>query len=127
MQKNKSTKFKTIETSKDQFTKLPLFKYLVAMLVIDVVLISLILLFGDKIPPEIPLFYGAPRGEEQLSTNTNLILPSLLSIAVIIINSSISLILENEFLKRVLTTSALAVNIMTIITTVKIILLVGGF
>lgn len=79
-----------------------------------------------KLPPQVPLYYGLPEGEAQLAPALGLILPSLISLATLIVNTMICLFLEDEFLKKVLILTIIGVTFFTTITTIKIIFLVGS-
>ncbi|MEJ2441565.1 MAG: hypothetical protein P8Y06_01440 [Patescibacteria group bacterium] len=79
------------------------------------------------LPPQIPLFYGLPEGEAQLAPSLSLIIPSLVSLVIMITNITISYFLKDEILKKFLITTAIGVSIFSIVTTIKIVLLVGSF
>ena len=89
--------------------------------------IVFVLAIQKKLPPEIPLFYGLAEGQEQLAGSLWLILPSLTSLGIILINSLISVFWKNEFLQETLTLTSLAAAILSVITTLKIALLIGSF
>lgn len=91
-------------------------------------LILLIVLISQRfLPPYIPLFYGLAEGEEQLAPSFVLTIPSLVSILIIVLNISISSLAKDIFLKRTLILAAVVATIFSLITTIKIILLVGSF
>lgn len=78
------------------------------------------------LPPQVPLFYSRPWGEEQLvSPLTLFILPGL-SLAVILINAILnSLITQEEVLiRRILTITAVLFSSLCFITLIQIVKLV---
>lgn len=109
-----------------EFEKLPLKKMFVASFFISVATILLGLIAQIILPPEIPLFYGLPQTSEQLSPAIFIILPSLASILITIINAIISIKIDGNYLKRTLAFASIAVSILAVITTYKIIFLVGS-
>ncbi len=80
-----------------------------------------------SLPPEVPLFYGLPRTEEQLAPSLSLIIPSLASIAIIVVNLLISQFLKDDYLRKVLVLVGVTGVFFATITTLKIIFLVGSF
>ena len=86
-----------------------------------------VLAIQKRLPPEVPLFYGLAEGEQQLSSSIWLIIPSLTSLGIILLNGIISFFWKKDFLRETLTLTSLAVAILSTITTLKIILLVGSF
>lgn len=96
-------------------------------LLVSLVTIALVLFVRNRLPPELPLFYGLPRGEEQLTTKLGLIIPSLTSIAIILINFGLSQGLRDSYYRRILALASLASVFFSTITTIKIIALVGSF
>ena len=99
---------------------------LIFSLVIAVVTILAVFILQTKLPPQVPLFYGAAEGETQLILSWGLVIPSTFSILVVIANSALSTFTKNEFTKKVLIFSALVVTLFSVITTIKIIFLVGS-
>ena len=95
--------------------------------IISLVVIVLVVILQKALPPQVPLFYGLPKGEEQLAPSINLIIPSLLSLAIVVVNSSILLIIEDDFLQKVLVFTAVVCVFFSTITTIKIFFLVGIF
>ena len=93
--------------------------------------ILLILFFWRKLPPEIPLFYSRPWGEEQLANSWSLfILPSL-TIIVFLINFSFSYLVkkyfpekEEKLLLKILEVTNIFFSISCLITLIKIVFLV---
>lgn len=76
--------------------------------------------------PEIPLFYGLPQTEEQLSPSIFILLPASISFLVVIVNSYLSSKTTDNYLKKCLAVTSIACSILSFIATVKIIFLVGS-
>ncbi len=94
---------------------------------INIIVIALVVLIQRFLPPRIPLFYGLPEGEEQLVSSLSLIIPSLASLIIMIMNIILSYFLKNEFLKKFLIITAIGAGLFSTITTIKIVSLVGSF
>lgn len=130
MVKNQPKKFKIRFLPKNKvvdITKLPYLNLIYISIVIDVIVIAAVLFLSNLIPPKVPLFYGLPEGENQLGTGYQLIIPSMVSLLVILINISLSSLLANEFLKRSLIIVSLIITLLSLITTLEVIFLVGSF
>ncbi|MBI2066131.1 hypothetical protein HYT60_01305 [Candidatus Woesebacteria bacterium] len=119
MEQNKIGKF--------EISALPFKNFAVASSVVNI-LIILTTLFAQKfLPPQVPLFYGLAGGEGQLAPRLFLLIPSLGSLVVLIINSFISARVEDVFIKKALILAAIGTTFFAAITTLKIIFLVGSF
>lgn len=94
--------------------------------IVSIVTAILVLIFQKTLPPQVPLFYGLPKGEGQLTSSINLVIPSLVSLAIITINFSLLILLDDDFLKRALVLTALVCVFFSTITTIKIFFLVGS-
>lgn len=88
-----------------------------------IIIISLILQF--ILPPEIPLFYGVPQTIEQLAPSILIVVPSVISFLLTLINILISSNLKNDYIIKTLAITSLSITILAMITTFKIIFLVG--
>ncbi len=117
----------TTKTKKTSDRKATVPKAVIYLVVLNITIIVLITLLNSKLPPELPLFYGLAYGKEQLAPSYYLVLPSVVALVIIIINTVISFFLEDSFLKTSLLITNFAVTFFSIITTVKIIFLVGSF
>jgi len=129
MKKNKG-KFKIKFSAKDRLasvSKLPFLKLIYLSIFLNVFTMLGILLLKKNISPELPLFYGLPEGESQIASNEELIIPSMISLLVILINITISSVLQNEFLKRVLIIVSLIITLLGLTTTLEIFFLIGSF
>ena len=89
--------------------------------------LAMVLVSQKRLPPEVPLFYGRAEGEAQLVASWGLVIPSLFSVFVTSANLAIASILKDDFTKKVLVLSALVVALFSVVTTFKIMLLVGSF
>lgn len=107
--------------------KLPLKNFLYTSFVICMVGIVLVYLSQRNLPPEVPLFYGLPEGDEQLTTSQGLVIPYLAALAIILINTVVVYFTRNSFLQKTLVLTSFAISILSFITTIKITLLIGNF
>lgn len=124
----KGFKFKLPNKSKLAIvTGLPYLRLVYYGLMINVLVIASVILLKPKLPPKVPLFYGLPEGVNQIGTADELIIPSMVSLLVILTNISISSIVKNEFLKKSLVVVSLTITMLSVITTLKIMLLIGSF
>lgn len=98
--------------------------YLVlTVLLVNVLLIITIILISKKLPPQVPLYYGYPRGEKQLGSPTSLILPLVISSIFIALNSLFAYFIKQTFLKNTLIMGGLFAALLASVTIIKIILL----
>ncbi len=70
----------------EQKDLVPFKKLLISVFVLGLGTIGLVVLLQRSLPPEVPLFYGLPKTEEQIAPSLNLIIPSLAALTIIIIN-----------------------------------------
>lgn len=133
MNKNEDVKMKVAKKSfnrelKRQFNlkNIPFIRVISFFLLLNVISVILIIIFSKYLPPQVPLNYGLPRGERQLTQPTLLILPVLLSSFFILLNSVFSLIIKPSFLKNVLIISGVFVSVLSLITVIRIIMTIEG-
>lgn len=107
--------------------EIPFFKLLLFSLFICIGTILAIMYLKEHVPPQVPLFYGLPEGEEQLAGTLGLTVPSFLALIIIVINTILATIFENNFVRNSLVLTSFAVTLFATITTVKILLLIGSF
>ncbi|MBI3620217.1 hypothetical protein HY214_03700 [Candidatus Roizmanbacteria bacterium] len=98
-----------------------------ALLVADIIMGASVLLAFRSLPPQVPLFYSRPAGEEQLAdTWTIILLPLLLHffyfLNIIIVKRYFS---ENEFVKKMIHYVNLFLVVIFTVIFVKIIFLVS--
>ena len=119
--------FKTIiAKGKPTFDKPPISRIYVISLILGLLTIIFPLLLRNYLPPELPLFYGAAQGQDQLTSVLGLVIPGIYSVIVTLINTSFALLIKNKFLQHTLIATTLVVTILCFITTLKIIFLVGS-
>lgn len=107
--------------------KIPLNPQLVGLWGFNLLVIGFVFLVMDRLPPEVPLFYGKPRGEEQLVGRVMLVLPPAVSMLIALSNAIIIRLTKDVFLKNVLLGLAVTATLLSTITVFKIINLVGSF
>jgi uncharacterized membrane protein len=93
--------------------------------ILIIVQMGLIILFYPKLPPQIPLFFSRPWGEQQLVLPILIIILPIFSLVFLIINSLIaSMFLDKEkFLSQVLVFGSVIFTIFNTIAMIKIFLL----
>jgi hypothetical protein len=101
--------------------------YAFGPLVVSILTCLVALLVQTILPPLIPLFYGLPTGSEQLSPSYGLLIPGALSLIINLVNFLLWSKIQDGYLKRILLISSYIVAFFVIITTIKIIFLVGSF
>ncbi|MBI4059054.1 hypothetical protein HY404_02310 [Candidatus Microgenomates bacterium] len=93
-----------------------------------IALLLLIVLTSSRLPPQVPLFYSLPWGEEQLAAKTTMLAVPLVSIATLAISMILSRLLTRDiFILRLLWLGCLFTITLGLITVARIILLVGIF
>ena len=86
--------------------------------------ITLFLLLSFRsLPPQIPLFYTKPWGEEQLAAPAFLFLPSLISLIFLSLNWILSSWLKNPFITKILLLGAVLASLLASITITRILFL----
>ena len=90
-------------------------------------IVLILLIKKNHLPPEVPLYYGLPEGEAQIVPSINLIIPSIFSLGIISINTLITSLLKDDFLKKTLVIASLATTFFSVITIIKITFLIGSF
>jgi hypothetical protein len=104
------------------------FKKLILLAIIsNIIIMLLVLLFSNNLPPQVPLFYGLARGENQLASRLGLLIPSLVSLSIISFNLIVSFFVKSIFLKKTLIIASVAATVFSLITTVKIFFLIASF
>jgi hypothetical protein len=101
--------------------------YFLASIIIEAFLALSIILLKNFLPPLVPLFYGLPAGEEQLTSTLGLLIAPGVSSLMTIVNLCISFWVKDDFIKKILAISTTALALLATITVIKIILLVGFF
>jgi hypothetical protein len=108
--------------------KKPAFKNLfLASIIINLIEAAAIIALKNFLPPLLPLFYGRPTGGTQLTSTFGLMIAPGIAILLTVANLIVSSVVKDEFLKKILAISALAVTVLVLITVTKIIFLIGLF
>lgn len=107
--------------------KLPIPRFFFASVLLSVLTILFVIAIQKKLPPQIPLFYGLPEGEDQLTSKIGLIIPSFFALTITLFNAFLTSLLKNKFLRETLILSSFTISVLSLITTIKIALLVGSF
>lgn len=118
---------KIIKRNKFSIKSIPLVKFLYAAFILGFLNIATTLLLQGILPPEVPLYYGLAKSQEQLTTSFGLIIPGAITLGVTILNTFLAYVLGNNFLQKTLVLSAFSVSIISFIATIEIIFLVGSF
>lgn len=112
----------------DIFTdKTPFRDYVAIAVIINIILIGITLVLHRFLPPEVPLFYGMPEGNEQLASSWLISIPSLVSLFIILLNLLLASFIEDDFQKRVIILGGIIATFFSAITTIQIVFLVGSF
>ena len=106
--------------------KIPFKNTIFVLLFVNLLLIIFIVFAQRFLPPVVPLFYGQPQGREQLAKSIFLVIPPLIAIIIVAINTSIIFFTQNKFLQKVLLCLAIMTTILSTIADIKIIFLVGS-
>ncbi len=124
---NWQERLERLAVKKIEKINLPFRNYLVAGLIVNAVTILVVILIHSFLPPQLPLFYGMPEGEEQLASSWALTIPNGIALLLILLNSALAFFTKDEFIKKTLIFAALALTLFLTITTVKIAFLIGSF
>lgn len=101
--------------------------YIYFSVALNVLTALTVLIFKSVIPPIVPLFYGRAIGESQLVGFFGLLIAPGASLFITLLNLILSSITDDLFLKKVYVATAFIVSLLTTITVIKIIFLVGFF
>lgn len=96
-------------------------------LIINLVLVALIVVLKQILPPVLPLFYGLPAGTEQLAPSIELAIAPAMGFVITLLNFFLSGLTKDIFLKKTLIISSAFISLLLAITVIKIFLLVGFF
>jgi hypothetical protein len=112
---------------KQLLAKPPFLKIFYASLLINLFTVVGVLALGKRLPPQLPLFYGLPEGQEQLTSKVGLTAAASSAFVIVLINAITSALLKNDFLRKTLILAGFVISLMSLITTTEIVLLVGVF
>src|SRR3989344_1326972 len=85
-----------VKKGETSLAKIPLKKVVYTCIALISISLISVFIFQHNLPPEIPLFYGLAEGSEQLSSSFGLVIPSMLSFVVLIINLFLTFFVENN-------------------------------
>lgn len=106
---------------------LPFRNILVAGIAANLLLIGIILVIqGRVLPPQVPVFYGFPEGEEQLTKTPFLVAPSVTALMFTLANTGVALFIRSALAKNILVLASSFLLILSLVTTVRIVFLVGN-
>jgi hypothetical protein len=101
--------------------------YFLAATIVSLVTALLILILKNNLPPLVPLFYGRPSGEAELTITAGLLIAPGVALIITILNLFISFWVKDDYLKKILAISSIVISSLMAITIIKIIFLVGFF
>ncbi len=116
-----------MQTFIQKFRELPFRNYIYFSLGLSFLTIAAVLILKNFLPPEVPIFYGKPAGEAELTKTLGLLIAPGISIVALGMNTGLSVIATDVFVKKILIITGLVISLLTSITVTKIILLVGFF
>ena len=84
---------------------------------------SLLLVSWGKLPPEVPLFYSRPWGEQILAAPVFLFMMPAVALFALVVNFILASIIAREdiFIRRVLVACVILIGLITLYNTVKIV------
>lgn len=77
------------------------------------------------LPPEIPLLYGMPEGEQQLINSSSFYFSATAGIGIVLLNFLLTKLSQNGFFHYSMAISSVCINLFIFITGIKIFTLVG--
>jgi len=119
-------KKKLEEQNRSFFSKVAFARFVLASFIVNIIIIILVFVLGGFLPPEVPLLYGLPEGQDQLVSTYYLAIPALVSLIITIVNLILSSIVNDDLSKKALILISLVITLFSTITTIKIIFLVGS-
>lgn len=114
-----------MQTFIQNFAKLPSKNFIFLAFGISLLTILSVLGLKSFLPPEVPLFYGRPVGEAQLTKTLGLAIAPAISILILAVNTIISIMTPDILTKKILIISSFVISLITSITVIRIILLVA--
>lgn len=101
--------------------------FMLVMFILNLAVAGSILILQNSLPPEVPLFYGMPSGREQLADQIYLLIPPAAALLIIATSAVLSSSTRDSYLQTIFSGLTLVVTLLSTITVVKIMLLVGNF
>ena len=118
-------------STKNDFGKfwmnVPLKGLLYISIIINFACIVAIFLLKNLLPPVVPILYGRPTGEGQLLPTFGLSIAPMVSLGIIVLNLFMGRVLKESFNLKIFIAAGFLVSVLSAITVLKIILLVGFF
>lgn len=105
---------------------IPYVKIFAPLLVVNFIVVFIVIWLQPSLPPEVPLLYGRAYGEKQLIAKLGLTIPSGVVIFATLVNAAVSSLVSEKLLQQILVATSIVATILSLITTTKIILLVGN-
>lgn len=123
----KSISMRKVTRVEKSLKQIPLIKFVYASVVLVILNLLFVVLVQSNLPPEVPLHYGLAQGHEQLAESGQLVIPTVISLLIIIANVFLASLIKKKFLQQALVLATFAVTMFSTITTIKIVFLVGSF
>ena len=123
----KTPKIKRVNFNINHSSSLPFLKQGLLALLIVLATISLVLILLEKLPPQVPIFFGLPKSEAQLTSSIGLLIPSFISGAIVVFNLVVIFFIKEDFFKKALIMASYLCVFFSTIATIKIILLFASF
>lgn len=111
---------------KKKILSTPFWRESVIILGFNAFLVLVFFLFQNTLPPVIPLFYGMPKGTEQLAPRIGIILPPTVSMAITATNFIFLSATKNDFLLKLLIAISFIITLLSTVTVVRIFMLVSS-
>jgi len=105
---------------------LPLKKLVIITFFLNIGVLCLAFLVKPLLPPQIPLYYGMAEVNKIIAPSWALIVPSLASLVIFGVNFILGLFLDDDYAQKALILASFASILFAIITSLKIIFLVGN-
>ena len=99
----------------------------VLCILINAFIAILVFILKKDLPPIVPLFYGLPVSDNQLVQSSHLIIPPIAASILALLNFELANLTKDLFLGKILNALTLAVTLLSAISIIEIILLVGVF
>jgi len=106
--------------------KVPFSKQVIYCLIINLVMILLAILSIFVLPPEIPLLYGLPEGNDQLVKSWAITVPNLVAFILMFINTIFAINTKDEYIRKIIILAGFTATFFATITVIKIFFLVGN-
>ena len=100
-------------------------KFSILCLAANLLIVLAIVLLQKDLPPVVPLFYGLPVSQEELTKNIFLVTPALTSSLFICVNFILIRITKDSFLQKIFIGLDATTVALSTITILEIIFLVG--